>query len=425
MAQSPREYDLVLLGATGYTGKLTAEFISTNLPTDLKWAIAGRNAAKLQGVVDELQNLSRDRKQPDVEICSLDKAQLTTLAKKTRLIITTVGPYMFYGEPVLSACAENGTHYLDCTGEIPWYYDMVQKYHETAQRTGAIIIPQCGLDSVPADIMSFAVSNHIRKTLNASTLSVILTMYAAKSGVSGGTSSTALNLFSHYPLSHLLETLKPFSISPVRPTDPAKPPSSSLFYRLLGLQNIPELGGVQTTGPMASVDTCIVHRSWGLYHQSSDSSLSYGPRFRFLEYMRARTTLAALVIKLGFGVFGVLMAFPLSRWLLTPLITKFVIPAPGEGPKKEDMKNDFMTYRALGIADSKGQEKVVGSLESKHGGYGTTGLTLSAAAFVILKGDLANTEAGRVGGGILTPATLGEPYVEMLREYGMKITVGV
>jgi short subunit dehydrogenase-like uncharacterized protein len=351
------------------------------------------------------------------------------MAKKTRLIITTVGPYMFYGEPVLSACAENGTHYLDCTGEVPWYHEMVSKYHEVAKRNGAIIIPQCGLDSVPADIMTFALTNHIRKTLNASTLSVVLSLYAAKTGVSGGTSSTMLNLFSHYSLSKLGETMKPFSLSPVKPTSPSGPPPSSMFHKLLGLVSVPELGGVQTIGIMAAVDTCIVHRSWGIFQQAarltSDPELSYGPNFRFLEYMRAKTLIAGIAIRIGVALAGLFLAFPPSRWILSPLIKRFVIPTPGDGPSKEAQKGDFLSYKAVGIADTPKKERVVGRLDTAFGAYPATGLTLAAAADVILRGNLGKTEAGRLGGGILTPATLGEQYVEKLNAFGMKISVGV
>ncbi|KAF2789203.1 hypothetical protein K505DRAFT_313590 [Melanomma pulvis-pyrius CBS 109.77] len=429
MAQDAREYELVLLGATGYTGKLTAEWISANLPTNLRWAIAGRNAKKLQAVIDELTVLNPNRKQPAIETCELEQNQLTSLAKRTRLIITTVGPYMWYGEPVLAACAENGTHYLDCTGEVPWYHDMVSKYHETAKRNGAIIIPQCGLDSVPADIMSFALTSHIRKTLQAPTLSVVLTLYALKSGVSGGTSQTALNLFSHYPLSKLAETMKPYSLSPVRPTSPSKKPPASLFYRLLGLVHIPELGGIQTVGMMASVDTCLVHRSWGLFEETSKASsrpeLSWGPKFRFMEYMRAKSLVSGALIRFGMALAGLFLAFPPSRWILSPLITKFVIPAPGEGPSKEAQKGDFLNYRSVGVADTQKKEKVLGRLECAHGAYPATALTLAAAADVILRGNIRATEAGKLGGGILTPATLGELYVEKLNAFGMKIEVGI
>ncbi|KAF2002401.1 Saccharopine dehydrogenase [Amniculicola lignicola CBS 123094] len=429
MAGNTREYELILIGATGYTGKLTAEWISGHLPTDLKWAIAGRNAQKLQKVADELKIANPDRKQPDIEVCELKKDQLDVLVKRTRLIITTVGPYMYHGEPVLAACAENGTHYLDCTGEVPWYYDMVAKYDDIAKKNGAIIIPECGLDSVPADILSFALSNHIRKTLKAPTLSVIMTLHAVKAGFSGGTLDTILSLFSRYSLLHLATSMKPYSICPVKPSNPATLPKPNLFYRLLGLQDIPELSGLQTTGLMAGVDACIVHRSWGLHEKiandTSTPDLSYGPRFRFAEYMYARGFLHGITIAGGISLGGMLFAFPPTRWILSPLLRKFVLPAPGAGPTPEERKDEFMVYRAVATADTEKQEKVLGTVHMQHGGYMTTALTLSSAAKMILRGDLAATEAGKLGGGILTPSTLGEQFVNELNAQGITIEVGV
>ncbi|KAH7125474.1 Saccharopine dehydrogenase-domain-containing protein [Dendryphion nanum] len=429
MVSGSREYELVLIGATGYTGKLAAEWVHTRLPADLKWAIVGRNTKKLQAVVEDLSKLDANRKKPDVLTVNLTKDELDPLARKTRLILTTVGPYMFHGEPVLAACAENGTHYLDCTGEIPWYYDMVARYDEVAKRNGAIIIPQCGLDSVPADISSYVLAKHIRKTLQAPTSSVTMTLYAFKTGVSGGTSATALNLFSKYSLKHLGESMKPYSISPVKPTAPSKPlKGESFLHRIFQLPYISELGGIQTTGTMAAVDTCIVHRSWGLFETiaktSSQSDLSYGSKFRFTEYMRSKSLIGAASWKFGFNLIGLLLAIPITRWILSPFIRRFVVPAQGEGPSEEERKNDFMSYRSIGIADTPKQEKVMAKLEFAYGAYVVTGLTLAAAADVILRGDLKGTEAGSLGGGILTPATLGDQYVEKLREFGIKIRVG-
>jgi short subunit dehydrogenase-like uncharacterized protein len=336
---------------------------------------------------------------------------------------------MHHGEAALSACAETGTHYLDCTGEVPWIYDMIAKYDAVAKSTGAIIIPECGLDSVPADLTAFAVANHIRKTLDAPTANVILSLFDFKSGVSGGTSLTMLELFENYSLSHLGKSMHPFSLSPVHPGEPVKVERGNVLYRLLGLPNITDVGGVQTTHVMASVDTCITHRSWGLYETSakdtSKSSLSYGPRFHFEEHMRAKSLLAGLAMNIGVTLFGLFFAFPPSRWVLAPLLKRFVIPAPGEGPSKEEMKKEFMSYRAVGIADTEAKERVKATLDVAHGGYGATGLTLSAAAAVLLRGRLEETEAGRLGGGLLTPATLGEQYVRKLDEFGMKIRVGV
>lgn len=412
--QNDRQYELVLLGATGYTGKLVAEWISTHLPEDLKWAIAGRNAKKLQGVIDELRKLNANRKLPEVETCELKPDQVDTLAKKTKLLITTVGPFMHYGEPVLAACAANGTHYLDSTGEVPWIYDMIAKYDAVAKANNSIIIPESGLDSVPADIMAYVLSRAVRQKYQANTERVLMTLYDAKTGVSGGTALTMLELFGNYSLGHLGKSMHPYSLSPKKFDKQLDKPADSPSGGLLGMPNVAELGGLQTVGLMASVDTCIVHRSAGLY--------GYGPRFRFNEYMRAKSLVQGLAIKLALGFVGLFLAFPPTRWILAPLLKKFLIPAPGEGPTRESMKGDFVSYRAVGVAEGSGQ-KITAKLDCAHGGYAATAITLAAAAHVILRGKLEETEAGRLGGGILTPATLGEQYVDTLNEFGMKINV--
>lgn len=335
---------------------------------------------------------------------------------------------MLYGEPVVAACAENGTHYLDCTGEIPWYHDMVANYHETAKKNGAIIIPECGLDSVPADIMAFVLARHIRKTLSAPTERVLVTLWDFKSGVSGGSSATVLQLFEQYPMKKLALIANPWSISPIPPSKPHPRLRGTGFLGLLGLLKMPELGGLQTVGAMSTVDACIVHRSWGLYESIAKSKsrpeISYGGKFRFNEYMRAKSIIKGAMFRWGFTLFGLFMAIPLTRWILSPLIRKFVVPKPGEGPTKDTMKDDFISYRGLGIADTDKREKVIAKLDCAHGGYAATALTLAAAADVILRGRLEETEAGRLGGGIVTPATLGELYVTKLNEFGMKIEVG-
>ena len=328
---------------------------------------------------------------------------------------------MHYGEPVLAACVNNGTHYLDSTGEVPWIYDMIDKYDALARKNKTIIIPECGLDSVPADIMAYVLARQVRKRYNAACERAVLTLYAFKSGISGGTSLTMLELFKKYPLSHLAKSMHPYSLSPVPAESVAgPPPSGSLAHGLVGLKSIPELGGVQTTGLMAAVDECIAHRSWGLYQSSPDETQQYGPRFRFNEYARAPNFLAGLAQKAALGSVAVLLAIPVTRWVLEPLF-KMVIPSPGQGPSRESMKKDFMHYRGVGCTQD--GKKVLADLEVAHGGYVATAITLSAAAKVMLRGRLDETEAGRLGGGILTPATLGDEYVRTLDEFGMKIRV--
>lgn len=116
---------------------MTAEFITSHFPTDTKWAVAGRSAQKLDGVVKTCQGLNPDRKPPHVEVCSLNDTDLAALARKTFVLIATVGPYARYGEPAFKACAEAGTHYVDCTGEAVWHADMIKKYNEAAKASGA------------------------------------------------------------------------------------------------------------------------------------------------------------------------------------------------------------------------------------------------------------------------------------------------
>jgi short subunit dehydrogenase-like uncharacterized protein len=119
-----REYEVVLLGATGYTGKYCAQYTASHLPTDLKWAVAGRSTSKLAALVDDIKQLNPDRRPPAVETCSLDERELEGLAKKARLIVSCVGPYHKYGEPVVKACIANGTHYIDtyaCGEAIGWW----------------------------------------------------------------------------------------------------------------------------------------------------------------------------------------------------------------------------------------------------------------------------------------------------------------
>ncbi|KAK3065631.1 hypothetical protein LTR53_018201, partial [Teratosphaeriaceae sp. CCFEE 6253] len=115
MAQQDRQYECVVFGATGYTGKYTCEHIATHLPTDFKWAVAGRSQGKLEQLAEELKTLNPDRSQPGIETARLNREDLLGLARKTKVLITTVGPYHKYGTAVVEACAETGTHYLDCT----------------------------------------------------------------------------------------------------------------------------------------------------------------------------------------------------------------------------------------------------------------------------------------------------------------------
>ena len=323
MATGERQYECIVFGATGYTGKYTAEHITTSLPTDFKWAVAGRSEGKLKQLVEELRSLNADRAQPGVEVAQLEKSDLVNLAKKTKVLITTVGPYHKYGTPVVEACAETGTHYLDVTGETPWVYDIIQKYDALANKNGAIVIPQNGIESAPTDLMAWMVVSHVRRSLGVGVKEFIQTIYDLKASASGGTLATVLSLFGSYSLSHLAKSSHPWSMCPVQPSSESY--SKPLAEKLTGLRSVSDLGTL-TDSIQGPADIPIVHRTYGLL----DSGKYYGPKFHMTAYMRARNFLQGIGIHIALTVGMLALLLPPVTWLLR----KFVYQ-PGQGPTKE------------------------------------------------------------------------------------------
>jgi short subunit dehydrogenase-like uncharacterized protein len=180
--EAPREYDLVLYGATGYTGKYTAEWLQQNAPTDLKWAIAGRNAQKLEAVASALKELNPDRAQPTIEAIDHALPDLKALASKATVLISTVGPFWKYGTPVVEACVASGTHYLDVTGEIPWVRQMIERFHDAARAKKCIVMPQSGVDSVPSDMLAYVLAQYLREKHNQGTATCLNVITSMKCG---------------------------------------------------------------------------------------------------------------------------------------------------------------------------------------------------------------------------------------------------
>lgn len=411
MSSTSRQYDLVLLGATGYTGKLTAEYVQEHVETSLKWAIAGRNAKKLADIAQKLKALNPDRIQPAIEVVELNKASLDILALKTQVLVTTIGPYWKYGTPVVEACANNGTHYLDVTGETPWVYDMLQKYHLTFQKKGKFMISQCGPESVPADILSFLLVTHIRRTLNVGVRECVNTLQKATGTISGGTANTMATMIEAYPISHMIKSMHPYALSPISPHKERV--RESWLAKLLGVRTIPDLG-ILTDSPQRGPDTAIVYRSWALF----DKGEYYGQKFTFREWLRVSGYLAGTIIHYGFRMFLLSLLFPPMRWLLKKWAYE-----PGQGPSKEAFQNNQMVYKAIAKADCEPEKRAVATFEYTGGGYYLTGILVIEAAMTILKG--SEIPAAKMGGGLLTPATLGEEYVERVKKAGVKIEVAM
>ncbi|KAF7554257.1 hypothetical protein G7046_g6863 [Stylonectria norvegica] len=411
-----RQYDVIVFGATGYTGKWTAEYIATNLPTDLKWAVAGRSESKLQAVVDECKLLNPDRILPGIEIASLDDEQLSVLAKKTCVLISTVGPYSLYGEHAFKACAETGTHYVDVTGETPWVHKMIMKYEKTAKASGAIMFPQSGIESAPADLCTWALAQAIRTELGVPTKDVTISLHTIASTPSGGTLSTVLSLFDVFSLKELVASNSPYAQSPIPHAEPTRP-KVSLLQKVFGVRTIPNLG-LLTTSAMGSTDIPVVERTWGLLSETpSRKDQFYGPNFVWAEYSKARNWLHGAIIHIVLFVSGLLLAFvPPFR-----TVVKRYIYQPGEGAKKEDTTKEELEFRGVATPDSEkfaGKQAYVRAWH--HGGmYYLTGVFLAEIAATILQDDL------KLDGGIYTPALLGQGLIDRIGKAGFNMEVKI
>lgn len=223
----------------------------------------------------------------------------------------------------MEACAETGTHYLDVTGEVPWVYDVVQKYHNTAQSTGAIMIPQNGIESAPPDLMCWKLVSNIRNKLGTGTAEVVHSIHDMNATPSGGTLSTVLTIFDTYSASQLAQAQKPWCLCPVEP--PAQSHAKSVLETLTGVRYSADLGTL-TDSLQGPADVPIVHRSWGLF----DGGRYYGPNFRVSAYQRTRNALTGLGFHLGLIAAFTALIIPPVRWLL-----KYFVYEPGQGPSKE------------------------------------------------------------------------------------------
>ncbi|KAI1927957.1 hypothetical protein LOZ58_005932 [Ophidiomyces ophidiicola] len=406
---SSKNYDIVVLGATGYTGRCCAEHIVQNLPANLAWAVAGRSAQKLEVLVAELATIGSDRKAPEVLPVQLEGSDLDSLAKKTKVLINCVGPYRLYSTPVVKACAENGTHYLDVTGEIPWVKEMIEKFDDVAKKTGAIMIPTDGFESAPADLVTWSMVRLIKQQFGVKASDVILSIYDLKgAGISGGTAASVLASFDSLSLKEIRATNDPYCLSASKPD---KMPSTPIMRRLFGAHYVKDIGTVTTAIP-AMIDTPIVHRSSSLMPDL------YGPNFHFQEFTKARNTLLGVILHWCIGIVAVGLMLPPIRWL-----ARRFVPEQGQGPSKEDTVSDHVEYRGVATAISENKPiRVLGRLVYQGAAYPMTGMLVTEAAMVLLSSERAGTE---LTGGFLTPAVLGEEYTNRIEKCGVVIETRV
>ncbi|KAL4916592.1 Saccharopine dehydrogenase-domain-containing protein [Aspergillus aurantiobrunneus] len=408
--QSTREFDIVVLGPTGYTGKYCAEHIVQNLPTNLKWALAGRSPQKIGGVAEGLKKINPDRADPEIVAVQLNQEELFSLAERTKVLINCVGPYHVYSTPVVEACAKTGTHYLDATGETPWVKQTVDKYHEMAKSNGAIIIHCLGIESAPADMLAWALVKEVREKFSCHTKEITGSIYELKSsGASGGTLASILTCIEDFSKTHLLNSTQPFSLAASPP--PKEIPSEPIMAKVLGVRAVRDLGTV-TKSPTDFCDVTIVHRSSTLMPEF------YGPRFYFRQFLHVRNTFVGILFNYAFLIGTALLILAPVRWLV-----KKVIYAPGSGPSSESGRDDRCEYRAIATPDQNTSRRVLGKLKFMGSMYNITGVLMAEAAMVILENEEKVKRVSR--GGIVTPAVLGQEYLDRLEKVGCTVETQV
>lgn len=395
-----RDFDVIVQGATGFTGTLVTEYLlrTYGIDQDLKWAIAGRDQGKLNAVRDGLGAAASNLQ--IITADSFDKASLESLASRTRVVLSTVGPYALYGSDLVAACVEAGTNYCDLTGEAHWIRKMIDAHHERAIETGAKIVHCCGFDSIPSDIGVWALQESVKERHGQYCQSISMIVKASKGTISGGTYATMMNAIkeSREDRSIARTLVHPYSLNPDgEQQGPDGRDQSKLLYR----------DDVQAwTGPfvMAGINTKIVRRSHAL------AGYPYGKDFQYDESVMTGRGLsgwikgAIMMLVLGSVVF--LASFTPTRRFLQ----RFVLAKPGEGPDREMQKSGFFNLMQVGkLADGTlVRGRVTGAGDP---GYGSTSKMLSEAAVCLAKDDLS------AGGGIWTPAAvMAKPLLSRLRK---------
>ncbi|MBU8856412.1 MULTISPECIES: saccharopine dehydrogenase NADP-binding domain-containing protein [unclassified Micromonospora] len=383
--RADRPYDIVLFGATGFTGGLTAEYLARHAPDRLRWALAGRNPDKLAAVRDRLAAID-----PALTVLPLltadvtDAASLRTVAECARVVATTVGPYVHHGEPLVAACAAAGTDYLDITGEPEFVDRMYVRHHAEAVRTGARLVHACGFDSIPHDLGVW----YTVKQLPADAPIAVDGYVRAGGRFSAGTYHSALTAFSRTgEMSRAARARRAMEPGPDGRRVRAVPGK---------VGRVREFD--QWAVPLPTIDPQVVRRS-------AAARPEYGPDFRYRHFAAMKRLPTVLVAGAGLAVvMGLVKVAPTRRWLLGRL-------ASGQGPTAEQRARSWFRVRFVGTG---GGRRVVTEVAGGDPGYDETAKMLAESALCLAFDDLPET-AGQV-----TPvAAMGDALLDRLVRAGI------
>ena len=378
MSIDKKEFDVIIWGASGFTGRLVAEYLFQNYNKDeLNWAIAGRDIKKLNKVRDQYL----DQNIPVIIADSFDEVSLLKMTERTKVICTTVGPYAKYGSQLVKSCVKSKTHYCDLAGEAQWIRKMIDLYHETATENQIKIVNSCGFDSVPSDLGVY----YIHKNISKKNLYIKMRVTGAKGTYSGGTYASMQNIIKEaYKDMEVRKSLtNPYGLNP-------KGQQDGLDKRdLRSVKYDKKIKSWISPFLMAGINTRIVRRSNAL------SNFSYGKKFQYDE-----------AVMTGKGVKGrlngIILSIPLIFLAAKPgsfinKIFNIISPKPGQGPNKKERENGYFSFKFF-VFDEQGVKPTFKVTGDKDPGYGSTSKMLAESAVCLAKDKLDDRY------GVLTPS---------------------
>jgi short subunit dehydrogenase-like uncharacterized protein len=387
--EGTRQYDLILFGSTGFTGGLTADYLAANAPAEMRWALAGRNRSKLDAVAARLAAAAPEAPKPEVLVAdAADREGLREIAARTRVVITTIGPYALYGEPLVAACAAAGTDYCDLTGEPEFVDRMWVEHHAEAERSGARLVHCCGFDSIPHDLGAYFTVQQLPEGVPLTVNGYV----RSNARFSGGTYHSAVNGFAR-----ARQTL---SAAKERRRLEPRAEGREIHAAPARVHHNEELGG--WTVPLPTIDGTVIRRSAAALDR-------YGPSFTYGHNMVAKHLATVGAIAGGVGTAFALAQLPPTRNLLLKL------KAPGEGPSEAERERSW--FKVVFVGEG-GGKRVVTEVKGGDPGYGETAKMLAESGLC-----LAFDELPERAGQLTTAVAMGDALRARLEKAGIQFNV--